>query len=177
MNPMNPDQVSFLLALAVANFPTLQEKDMGPTLVLWQEMLSDIPFEVAKAAIKKVLATIKYFPTVAEIREACSQITNPRQLTYDEAWALIIGAISRYGYYREAEGLTSLPLIVQQVVKNIGWQEVCTCEEPDVIRGQFRRAWEVRLAREREENMLPAEIRLIINKAAAGVKRLPEEVS
>jgi hypothetical protein len=74
---MNQQEAAKLVAFALANFPTMQERDMKPTAVLWFQMLSDIPFEVAERALMKVLATAKFFPSVAEIREAAVQITQP----------------------------------------------------------------------------------------------------
>src|SRR5690554_198287 len=75
---MTRSEVAKLLSLATANFPAMQERDMRPTLVLWEKMLSDLPPEVAEAALLKVLVSAKFFPTVAEIREAAVQISQPR---------------------------------------------------------------------------------------------------
>jgi len=77
---------------------------MRPTANLWSEMLSDIPFDIAKAALIKVLATARFWPTVAEIREAAASIANPGILTPAEAWGQVIKAVQEFGYYRSGEG-------------------------------------------------------------------------
>ena len=93
---MTKQEIGALLALATANFPSMQEKDMRPTANLWSEMLSDIPFDIAKAALIKVLATARFWPTVAEIREAAASIVNPGILTPAEAWGRVIKAVQEF---------------------------------------------------------------------------------
>ncbi len=156
---MTKQEIGALLALATANFPSMQEKDMRPTANLWSEMLSDIPFDIAKAALIKVLATARFWPTVAEIREAAAEIINPQLPSPIEAWGEVVQAIKIYGLYRQEEGLNSLSPITKRVVQNIGWREICLCEQPDIIRGQFRMAYEQYAKREREEAILPAEVK------------------
>lgn len=164
---MTNKEISKLMALATANFPNMQEKDMGPTLVLWREMLADMPYEVAEAALLKVLATTKFWPTMAEIREAALTITGQQGLTPAEAWALVEQANERYGYYRAAEGMRSLPPLVQTVVRALGgFQEICSSEEPAVVRGQFLKMYEQYAAREREMAVLPANVRGLIEGAS-----------
>ena len=156
---MTKQEIGALLALATANFPSMQEKDMRPTANLWSEMLSDIPFDIAKAALIKVLATARFWPTVAEIREAAAEIINPQLPSPIEAWGEVVQAVKIYGLYRQEEGLNSLSPITKRVVQNIGWREICLCEQPDIIRGQFRMAYEQYTKREKEEAVLPAKVK------------------
>lgn len=156
---MTANEVKKLLAWAVANFPQLQERDMRPTAELWARMLADVPYEVAEKALMKVLATAKYFPTVAEMREAVAELTSPQVPDAMDAWGEVVRAIRNYGYYRQEEALASLSPITRKVVENIGWQEICLSEEPDVIRGQFRMAYEVYAKRVKTEAVLPADVK------------------
>jgi len=167
---LNTDDIGKLMFLALANFPRLQEKDMGPTIALWEKMLSDIPYEVAEKALVKVLSTAKFFPTVAEIREAASSLVNPAIPSAAEAWGEVIQAIRRYGYYREEQALAHMSPATAQVVRWIGWKEICTCEEPDVIRGQFRRAYDEHAGNVRHNAVLPPGVRELISSAT---KALP----
>lgn len=166
---MTNKEIANLLALALANFPHMQNMDMRPTAVLWEKMLHDIPYTVAEKALLKVLATCKYFPNVAEIREAAAALTMPRHPTASEAWAAVQEAIWKYSSYREKEALESLPPVVAKVVKEIGWREICLSENPDVIRGQFRRAYETEVTRYNEMAALPADIRGLIEGTAAAL--------
>lgn len=169
---MTNKEISALIALTAANFPNMQERDMRPTANLWRELLSDIPFEVAKTAIVKVLVTTKFWPTVAEIREAAVSLTSPQILSPAEAWALVEQANDRYGYYKPIEGMQSLPPAVQEAVKAMGgFREVCASENPGVTRGQFLKMYEQFAAREKEMAVLPANVRELIGGA---VKLLPQ---
>lgn len=160
-----------LVAWATANFPQLQERDMRPTAELWAKMLEDVPYEIAEKALVKVLATAKYFPTVAELREAVAELRNGQQITALEAWGLVIEAVKKYGYYRQEEALASLPPEVSAFVRRFGWEDICCSEEPDVVRGQFRRAWEEQAIRKKELAVLPEPLRQLINNTT---KKLPE---
>jgi hypothetical protein len=155
-----------LLGWAAANFPAMQERDLRPTAELWYRMLADLPYEVAKAALLKVLATAKYFPTVAEIREAAASIVLPGLPSPAEAWEMVGRVVRKYGYYREKEGLASLPPQVREAVRCIGWKEICLSEDIEVVRAQFFRVYEQYANRKREEAVIPSPVREIIGQLA-----------
>lgn len=148
-----------LVSWATANFPQLQERDMRPTAELWARMLSDVPYEVAEKALMKVLATARYFPTVAEMREAAAQITNPALPSWVEAWGEVAKAVRVYGWPRPAEALASLSPLARRVAEAIGWEALCASEEPDVIRGQFRRMYEDLAGRQEADQVLPPAVK------------------
>jgi hypothetical protein len=167
---MNRKEIINLLGIATANFPNLQQKEMKPTAVLWEKALADISYEVAEKAVIKVLSTSKFFPTIAEIREASVQITQPRTIDAIEAWGLIIQAIRKYGYYNEGNAIRSLPEEVAEMVRHFTWRELCLNENPDTLRAQFRMAWETKSKRTNELKALPSEIRLMVEDMAKGMK-------
>lgn len=156
---MNRKEIINLLAIATANFPNMQEKDMKPTAILWEKSLSDMDYNVAEKAVIKVLSTSRFFPTLAEIREAAADLTQPRTLDSSEAWGLVVQAIRRYGYYRQAEAMESLPDEVVRMVQRFSWQELCHSENVDTLRAQWRMAWDTQSKRDRETKALPADIR------------------
>ncbi|OEH86229.1 hypothetical protein BHU72_11885 [Desulfuribacillus stibiiarsenatis] len=159
---MTRKEIMQLLGIATANFPSLQEKDLKPTAILWEKTLSDVPYQVAENALIKVLSTSKFFPTVAEIREAIVAITEPRKLDAIEAWDLIVQAIRKYGFYREPQAMESLPEDVARMARRFTWRELCHNENPDTLRAQFRMAWETESKREKEMSVLPTDIRELI---------------
>jgi hypothetical protein len=80
------DEAKRLVVLALSNYPNMQDKDMKATAMLWQKLLTDLTYEQAEAALVKVLITAKFFPTVAEIREAHQSIVNAGIPSPEEAW-------------------------------------------------------------------------------------------
>lgn len=163
---MTRDEVKKLLAWAVANFPSMQERDLRPTAELWHKILGDLPYEIAEAALIKVLATAKYFPTVAEIREAAATIALPSLLSPADAWNVLMAAISKYGFYRRQEALASLPPEVRKAVECLGWEVVCHSEEPGIVRAQFMRVYETYLNRAKEEVTVPPEVQALAERIA-----------
>jgi hypothetical protein len=148
---MTKSQAASLVALAAANYPGMQEKDLTPTAQVWKNMLSDIPYEIAKQAVMKHLVTGKYFPTIAEIRKHAEELTRPkRELSPEEAWEAVIRKIR----YRE-DGYTSerVKRAVEAVggINAIGFTDI---SELGVVRAHFMRVYESYLRREQEEREL-----------------------
>lgn len=158
---MNKKEVINLIAIATANFPSMQEKDMKPTAILWEKALSDVSYDIAEKALIKVLSTSRYFPNLADIREAISQLTSTRTIDAMEAWGLIGQAIKRYGFNRKPEAMAMLPADVVEMVERFTWREICYNENPDTLRAQFRMAWETQSKRQQEYKVLPANIRAL----------------
>lgn len=172
MKKVNRKEIISLLAIATANFPNLQQKEMQPTAVLWEKALCDMDYQTAEKSLIKVLSTSHFFPTIADIREAAAQLTQPRVIDAMEAWGLIVQAIRRFGMYRQAEGLASLPDDVRVMANRFTWRELCLNENPDTLRAQFRMAWETQSKRQNEMRQLPQEIRGLIEGLANGMKLL-----
>ncbi len=131
----------------------------------WTEMLRDIPFEVGKAAVAAHAASSPYAPTISEIRAFARRLTEPPRLSADEAWALAIGAIRRYGAgdryvstgkYPYEMARDSLPPEVWRVMEPMGYTSMCRSTNTDVLRAQFIQAFErQQRAREERESLLP----------------------
>ncbi len=132
---------------------------------IWAEMLKDIPFDLAKAALTAHAASSPYAPAISEIRSYARKMTEPEGITAEEAWSLAIKAIRRFGSapYKDAQGKypyqrarDSLPPEVWRVVDLMGYNSMCMSENADVLRAQFIRAWERQQQRKAErESILP----------------------
>lgn len=168
---MTKNEVKHLLQWATANFPSMQEKDMRPTAALWEKMLGDLPYDVAESAMVKVLATTKFFPTVAEIREAAIAVAQPKGLTAAEAWGEVVQAISRFGQYRPDEAVASLSPSTARVVRLMGFRDLCISENNGVDRAHFLRMYEQIDGKEQDSVILPERLRIAM--AEIGKASLP----
>lgn len=139
------------------------------TIEAWHEMLCDLPYQVARAALKRVLARSPRFPAVADIRQEAAAIMRPDLVSPEEAWALVAAAVDQYGYYRECEALEVLPELVRRAARAIGWEQICL-DQPGVVRAQFVRIYEGLARREQEATVIPPALRALV--AGTG-KRLP----
>ena len=77
---------------------------------LWFRQLQDIPFPVAEAILAKWVATNKWSPSIADIRDSMAEIQNGGPADdWGEAWDQAMTAIRRFGSYDEEGALASLP--------------------------------------------------------------------
>jgi len=148
------------------------------TQVYW-DLLNDLDFKVAMAAGKKVLATLEnpFLPMPAIFRGAAVQITGPTFLTAPEAYEEALRAIRNYGGYREQEALESLSPLTRRAVESIGFKNLCYCEEPDVIRGQFRMNYEALEKRESIDSKMPIKLKELIDSMGAPKLKLAEPLT
>ncbi len=163
---MTFEETVALLYLAKKLFPRDRSlgqnaREMAEIGEAWSSLLRDIPFEVGQAAVAAQAASSPYAPAISEIRAYARKLTEPPALSADEAWALAIRAVRRYGWgpknfttgkfpYEMARD--SLPPEVWRVMELMGYQSMCMSGNEDVLRAQFIRAWErqQQLRRERE---------------------------
>lgn len=125
------------------------------TIAVYDRLLCDIAPADLQTVVDQCVAECKFLPTVAEIRERYHNLTRTiGGLTAGEAWGLVKGEIRRVGSW----GLPNFenPTIAQ-VVKNMGWLELCTSESPEgVDRAQFERAYNALVERgEQMQKLLP----------------------
>ena len=108
---------------------------------LWFMMLEHYEDNVFITAIQKIMRNEIFAPNLATISKYCSEVAAPVEVDDTEGWGVVVKAINKYGYMRAEEAMKSLPYTVKKAVERVGGLEmICSCEEPDVIRGQFNRA-------------------------------------
>lgn len=120
---------------------------------LYVEMLSDIPPQILEAAVKKLIMTNKFLPSIAEIRETAygikGTISGTAAPDESEAWGEVIKVIRSVGYYGKPKFSHEA---ITVAVNNIGWQDICmtTNEGMNTLRSQFRRAYQLAAQRQKD---------------------------
>lgn len=187
-----------LVAIAVAAFPTMLERDMAPTASAWFEMLGDLEYPLALNAVKKVLSTAKFFPTVADIRDAAASMTPSSVPTAEDAWAEFLKAKKEHGFNDAPASLKSPedpehgsgtisfrqpwdfsnPVIGRVVRAMWGSWINCYAEMMDktigVDRAQFLNVYQTLTKRERERALLPPAVQEFAELAVGAFKALPD---
>ena len=138
---------------------------------LWYRELEYIPAEVLLTALRKWVNSSQkgqFPPSISELKAMVAEVTIGQLPEWGEGWAEVRKAVGRYGYMREEEALASLSPITRQSVKYIGWKEVCLSENPDVVRGQFRKAYEACARRQEEDRNLSPELKAAIDRLQIG---------
>lgn len=163
---MNRKEVIKLIRVLSANYRGWPEEGKeADTVQLWESMLADMPYEIGKAAVKTHISRSVYPPTIADIREAAMNLTTTH-MSAIESWSLVTNAIKKYGFYNEQKAMESLPEDVAEMAKRFSWRELCLSEQPDVLRAQWRKAWEAKVKDEREFGVLPQDVKVLIGGAA-----------
>ncbi len=141
---------------------------------LWFDMIGDLSFKVAQMALKKVMLTSQYPPTVAEVRKAAAEIMTPQTETLDagKAWGEVTKAIGKWGFYEPEKAFEMMSPLTQQVVKQLSWREICMCEETGVIRGEFMRMFNSLSERQKQDKLLPKKFTDEIELIATNLKQI-----
>lgn len=132
-------------------------------LELWYKQLQDIPYNVAELTLNKWVATNKWSPSIADIREQATGITQGAAKDWGEAWQDVLRAISNYGSYREEEALDGFDEVTRQVVKRLGFKNICMSEDIQVDRANFRMIYEQEQHRQRQDAQLPQKLKALIS--------------
>lgn len=136
------DDFQKMMAIITAAFPTFK-LDMSNQVAVkvWYDNLKDLDPKILAYAVKSIIATSEFPPSIATLRGKYCEINSPERVENEEGWGLVMRAIRNYGYMRATEALESLPTHVQRAVLFVGgFKAICESENQDVIRGQFNKA-------------------------------------
>lgn len=164
---MTDIQIKELVFMALANFPHMQEKELGPTISLWKGMLDDLPYPLAKNALFKVLSTAKFWPNVSEIREAALSLTGNSPPLPAEAWAQ-----AREASMARSFDTATLHPAVQKAIRGMGGLEAMGLDESPLgmRQARFLKLYEPVAQFEQTQGVLPQSVRAFIG--GAEVKQL-----
>lgn len=172
---MTKEEFARLSAGIKGFYPSFQIMPTEESMELWYQQLKDLDYKTASIAISKHVCTNKYPPSVAEIRKGYMDITNGYIPDWGEGWEKVLKAIRQYGYDRELEAMDSFDDITRQVVRRLGWINICMSEEISVERANFRTLYEAVAEKHREQLQLPSAIKAVIEANQAENTQLIED--
>lgn len=156
---MTRQETAAILSALIAAYPRSGIEANAETLALWHEMLGDLDAHEATLAVKGMIATLKYPPCIADVREAVRRQRGiaSGELTAGEAWDRVMSAVGRYGYYRPEEAREALGESVWEIVRQVGgWSALCASDNVSVISAQFERRYNARKEQRDYQSQLPA---------------------
>jgi hypothetical protein len=148
-----------LVVTLVTSFPAfmakLTEQQQKATQKAYRTFLVDIDYALADAAITRAIATSKYFPSIAELRESALTTAEGPKRAGGEAWGDVLKAIGRWGHYRtpNADFHFNDP-ITAQCVAHLGWVDLCMSEEHAADRARFIQLYDELAATGRRESVV-----------------------
>lgn len=156
---MNKKQFALFASALRTYYPKEKLLPNEQAMELWFMQLQDIPYEVAEVTLNKWVATNKWSPTIADIREQATTLKNGEVKDWGDAWHEVLSAISKYGSYRELEALESMDKTTRKVVERLGFRNICLSESIDHDRANFRMIYEQLIHREKQDAQLPPKVK------------------
>lgn len=166
-----------LVAIIVTAYPAFDKfKDtqaIASTVDLWAAMFADDDGRIVGLAVKKHIATSKWPPSVAELREIMLEIQRPELIPPDLAWAAVSDLLHEVGpnLYDSLDNL--LPPLVARAVESIGWLSLYEMSrgaygdsKPGMDRVAFIQQYGAMYEREKARGMTPATITAQIDAIA-----------
>ena len=169
---MTRQEALAVLAMLKTAYPTFyknfNKEDISAAVNLWATMFSEESIQVVTEAIKALMCTLKYPPTIADVKEKIREITQPDEMTEMEAWDMVRRAIS---YYHANETFANLPPMLQKIVGSPNqlreWALMDIDTVNSVVQSNFMRSYKAKVAQEKEYAMLPESTRQLIQSIAA----------
>ena len=164
---MEKIEIKKLILLLSSIFPEKSMSDQG--IDVYCEALRDLPDDVLKNAVKKIMVESKFFPSIAEIREKAfsivGQISGERSA--QEAWEEISRGMKVSGSYNRPEFSTAL---ISRAVDAVGgWFHICVECDTEIMRAQFLKMYDSLLKRDQENIRTLPEIKRFIEQEQAKI--------
>lgn len=135
---------------------------------VWYAMLKDLPYEICSLAIQKYIMTRKFPPTIADIREMATEVTQRElePISELEAWAIVKKAICNSGY-NSVEEFNKLPEVCQIAVGNPSnlreWAMMNTEQVNTIEQSHFIKSYRAAAMRMKEDARLPDKVKALIS--------------
>jgi len=182
---MNREQAIMVLKILKTAYPRfyadMNKQEAEDTINLWLDMFKHENPQLVLGAVKNLINSFKFPPTIADIKEEMYKLTTVEKQTPAELWNVLKSAIRRSGYYSYEE-FEKLPEVVQKFVgspNQLKEWALATDFNDGVVKGQFFKQIEILEKREKEEKMMLPELKEIVQMLGntETVKRLGGEIN
>jgi hypothetical protein len=171
--------LSVLRGAYPAFYRDITKQEAESTIALWESMFDEEPYPIVGAAVKAFIAgdSKGFPPSIGQIKERIRQITQPEEMTEQEAWSFVSKAL-RNSTYGSVEEFAKLPPEVQAVVHDPGqlrqWAMSPADNVETVIASNFMRSFRAKQKVTKEYLALPTEVKRLM--ISAGYKSDPTAV-
>ena len=169
---MTIEETGKILAVIKKEYPhefkDFSIQDKRDKVAFWQDMFADDDYSVVGAAIKSYIATdtTGFAPKIGQIKALIRKLTQPDEMSEQEAVNLILKAASRSNYGAKEE-FEKLPPICQRLVgspsKLREWAMMEEATLNSVVASNLMRSYKAIAEREREYQALPSNVKTLID--------------
>lgn len=136
---------------------------------LWFDLLKDLDYEQANKALMNHMATSKFPPMPADIREKAAEYVTSDYMTPLEAWGLAYKAVGN-SIYNSKEEFEKLPPIIQKVVGNHEtlreWAMMDINDVQTVEQSHFIRSYREECEKDKKVQAMPENLRRLAAETA-----------
>ena len=168
---MNKIETASILAILKTAYPAFYKNsdEINDAINLWAMMFQTDSPKIVTEAVKAMIITLKYPPTIADVKEKIRLITTPDQMTEFEAWGIVYNAISQSSY-RAQEEFEKLPQNIKRLIGSPNQLKEWALMESEtvnsVIQSNFMRSFKTALKNESDRAMLPESTKQLISGLA-----------
>ena len=172
---MTRDETIQLLMVIQAAYPNYKPPDKTVAVNTWLMMLEEYDKQSVMMAIKVYIATDTsgFAPSIGQVIDKIKSITTPKSMSEIEAWSLVRKAISDSGYNATAR-FNELPPECQRAVGSPS-QLRMWAQDTEFNENVVMRCYRTELAKQREIDRMPSEIRQMIDKVNNNSKLLQDK--
>lgn len=175
---MNREQVIALFKIFKTAFPKfyadMTKEDAEASIGLWVDMFRDDDPKLVMAASKELLTTLRFPPTIADVKEKMYGLTNQEEDDM-ELWNELDKAVRR-GIYNTQQVFDGLSPLVKKFVGNAAQLRDYAMGDAStfntVTKGQFLKQIPILKQREKELKMMLPENRQLIENLSNNFKLL-----
>ena len=129
---------------------------------LWHTMLAEYPANIVNPAIKALIATNPYPPTIADVIERIKMLTTKPMLGEVEAWGFVKAAI-RNSTYHSIEEFEKLPPTVQATIGSPSVLREWAISEDEntetVVASNFMRSYRAKVDNRKTVEAIPSNVK------------------
>lgn len=169
---MNNQETVKIITIIKTAYPryyvSTDQSEIKLQIETWQNLFTDEPFVLVEQAVKALICTLKFPPTIADVKEKIQFITQPKAMTEMEAWGTVLTAIQD-SYYNASEQFGKLTLAIQKIIGSPNqlriWGQMDFETVNSVIQSNFMRSFKSETANEKEYESLPASTKQMIENS------------
>lgn len=156
---MNRSEILKMLSVLQISYPNFykgfDKKQLEATANLYEEMFKDDDSKLVLNALKQVINTSEYPPTIATIKNKMYEMTHRDEMNSNDLWDSLVKAVGNSSYHSEEE-FKKLPEIVKDYIRSPqNLQEIASSMNSEtfhsVTKGQFMRQIEILKQRRKED--------------------------
>lgn len=165
-------KIFIVLRTAYPNFyKDMKKEDLEATIDLWTEMFAHENPVLVTAAVKNLINTFKWPPTIADVKDEMYKLTTTESESPMDLWNLIKKAIRNSGY-NSYEEFQKLPESAKKFVGSPNQLKEWALDidyNDSVVKGQFLKQIEIIQKREKDSKLMLPEVKDIVQQLSSNM--------